>query len=407
MKTSVLLLALFCTIVLCSVSNTSCKKSVPDNDPPVNPPVGTVGDSTNADTISNHLRFANAVKKQGAIPKGPAGSSLKVSFEDTIYLADEVKRPIKFLHKDTTKNVSGVYIQVHSTFTGSTDATYYYDVPEIPEMEKNDTVSVILIGLDPEGLLDRNGAPLGGSIIFEVTIVPYGPGGQPLAEALKPVKISNLKTDKSGNAGGCGLVLPPGDFWKWHLSLIEEPDGSGKLNFYNDPDKVWGGGQYITGCCINGISSYNAVLNCHTDPTKASRKFFPTFFQHLESATKFFSNNTYSQFSRQIHVNPAPDETNFCGVAEGAVYAKSSNVTEEGTWQITKTSTPYKGDSLYLSLTQTNSNGVGLVSPGGFIHQLDCNVLVLVKPNNEGQDLDLVSFYTRINTSIDGWYDFL
>jgi hypothetical protein len=147
-------------------------------------------------------------------------------------------------------------------------------------------------------------------------------------------------------------------------------------------------------------------LNCHLDPATAKRKLFPTFFQHQESATKFFNNGTYTQFSRQIHATPDPSATNFCGVQPGAVNVRSTAVTEDGTWKITKVP-PYKGDSLYLTLFQVNSTGLGLVSPEGYIHQLDCDVLVLVNPDNEVGNRDLVSYYTRINTSRDGWYDML
>jgi hypothetical protein len=389
-----------CALLLYIVLSTSCKKSATVDDLPVVIP----GDSTNADTISNHLTFLNAVKKQGAIPTGPAGSSLKISFEDTLYLNDKIKGPIKFLHEDTTQNVAGVFLQVHSTFTGSTNATYYYDIPEIPDLADNDTVSVILIGVNPAGLIDpAHGVP---QLVFEITIIPYGPGGQPLAQAVRPVKISDPKIDPSGNAGSCGLVLPPGDFWKWDLSMIEDP-GNGKLFFYNDPKKVWGaGGQFITGCCINGVSSYNTVLGCDKDPVKAKRKLFPTFFQFQESDTKFFNDGTYSQFSRSIFVNPAPDETDFCGVAPGVVHGSSSNVTESGTWKITNS--VYKGDSLNLSTFRTfTSGGNGVETPKGFIHQLNCKVLVLVRPGAEGSPFDMVSFFTRIDTSKDGWYDFI
>jgi hypothetical protein len=399
MKTADQLLKFACIPILCGLLITNCKKN---DGEPENP--GGPGSSVTTETISNQLLFFNATKTQGTIPRGPAGSSLKISFDDTLYLMDKIKRPIKFLHEDTTKNVAGIYVQVHATVggTGGSVASYYYDAPEIPDLADNDTVSVIMIGVDPAGLIDpaRGGTPL----VFDMTITPYDKSGQPLAEAIRSVKISKQKIDPDGNTGLCGLVLPPLGYWDWDLSLVENPS-NGTLFFYNDPDKVWGGGQFITGCCINGVSSYNTVLNCENDPTKASRKFFPTYFQHLESATKFFNNGTYSHFSRQINVNPNPTGTNFCGVTQGAVDVSSRTVTAEGTWKITK-STPFKGDSLRLSLFQTKSNGVGLVNPGGFIHQLDCNVLVLIKPDQEGGSNDLVSFYTRIDPTKDGWFAF-
>src|SRR5688500_5575224 len=101
---------LFSTMLLTSLI-TSCRKS--DEAPTA---VVSPGDSTssnpNADPNSNHLLFATASKNTGNIPAGPGGSSLKLSFSDTFYLFDEIKRPIKILHLDTTKHVSGVSIQV-------------------------------------------------------------------------------------------------------------------------------------------------------------------------------------------------------------------------------------------------------------------------------------------------------
>lgn len=384
----------------------SCKKT-----DPLNPPVPPVTDSTtgnavvNSDTISNHLLFLNAIKKQGSMPTAPAGSSLKISYKDTLYIANDVKGPIKFLHEDTTQNVAGVYVQVKSKGGG---ASYYFDVPEVEEMKVDDTVSVILIGFDPKDLFFGNiPAPPGGStsFVFDVVMTPYDDNKQPIATATRPVKISKQKINEDGTSGLCGLELPPGDFWQWDLSLIEDPSGNGKLFFYNDPKKVWGGGQLITGCCINGISSYNTVLGCDKDPTKARRKLFPTWFQHLESDIKFFDDGTYSHFSRQINVNPDPTKTNFCGSGQGVVEGFAKSNTETGTWKIVKVP-PYKGDSLQLQPFKT-AGGFGLTTPRGYIHQLACNTLVLVRPDNEGGNADFVSFYKRINTSINEWYLFL
>src|SRR5690606_5465583 len=83
----------------------SCRKAG-DIEEPVEPPV-TDTTSMNADTISNHLIFANAKKISGTIPNGPATNSLQISVRDTLYLTD-LMGPIQFLHEDTTKNVAGM-----------------------------------------------------------------------------------------------------------------------------------------------------------------------------------------------------------------------------------------------------------------------------------------------------------
>jgi len=392
-------------MLLCIFLNISCKKSSTKDAAPLNP-----ADFTNTDSISNRLLFLKATKIPGAVPMGPTAGNLKFSFKDTVYVATDLKGPIKFLHEGSTPNVAGMFVQVKSVGNGAS-AQHYFDVPEVEQMKLNDTVSVILMGFNPIDILTGNvPLPSGGStsFVFDVVMTPYDDSKQPIASSTRQVKVSKQKINENGTGGLCGLELPPGDFWQWDLSLIEDASSNGSLIFYNDPKYVWGaGGQLITGCCINGISSYNTVLNCESDPLKARRILFPTFFQHMESVVKFFNDGSYSHFSRQINVNPAPDRTNFCGSGSGAVDISQRNVTGTGTWKITRVS-PYKGDSLRLLLTQTaSSGGIGLTNPGGYIHQLECNLLVLVRPNNEGLNQDLVSFYTRINTSVNGWYLFL
>lgn len=404
MKIHMLLFKFICSLLLCIILSVSCKKSATGDDPPV----VILSDSTNADTISNRLLFLKAEKIQGAIPTGPSTSNLKISFKDTLYVASNLKGPVKFLHEGTAQDVAGMFVQVKGR-AGA--ASFYFDVPEVEQMKVNDTVSTILMGFNPVDILTGNvPAPPGGStsFVFDIVMTPYDDNKQPIASATRPVKISRQKINENGTGGLCGLELPPGDEWRWDLSLIEDPSGNGKLSFYNDPKYVWGaGGQSITGCCINGVSSYNTVLNCESDPAKARRLLFPTFFQHMESSVKFFNDATYVHFSKQINVNPAPDRTNFCGGGQGQVDISQRNVTENGTWKITRV-TPYKGDSLRLQLTKiSSSGGIGLVNPGGYIRQLECNLLVLVRPDNEVLNRDFISFYSRINVSINGWYLFI
>ncbi|MEJ7739274.1 MAG: hypothetical protein WKF97_17750 [Chitinophagaceae bacterium] len=399
MKSALQLFKPTCIVLLCAGLTLTCRKN--DTTPvPVNPPpVGQVG-LFNADTISNHLKFLTATKKPGKIPAGPAGISLKISFEDTLYLMDQIKRPIKFLHMDTTKDVAGVYMQLHHSFTGST-STYYYNVPEIPEMAGSDSVSVILIGIDPGGLTDHAGVPPAGGVTFDITIVPYDKNGQPLGTTTRPVKLSQPNGPLSGS---CGLVLPFGDYWDWHLTLIEDKNTNGLL-FYNDRDKIWGsGGQNIKGCCINGISSYN--INCSGNTTAQKSLHFPTYFQYIEELIKFFENGTFIRFTKELHALPDPDLSNFCGSGEGIVHTVQHNVTYEGNYTVTKLATPFKGDSFSLQfLTTTKTGGTGFGRSGGLIHQLDCNTLALIKYDNEGSGRDEVSFFARVTTGDDGWYE--
>ena len=130
--------------VICTGILVSCHKTGGTGGP------GNPQTSAGADSISNHLQFVNAAKKQGTIPQGPSNSALKISFEDTLFLVDQVKLPVKFLHADTSQNVAGIYLQVHVALIGGpVDASYYYDIPEVPSLDSSDTVSVIMVGIDP------------------------------------------------------------------------------------------------------------------------------------------------------------------------------------------------------------------------------------------------------------------
>ncbi|QHT68804.1 hypothetical protein GXP67_20190 [Rhodocytophaga rosea] len=186
------LISLFsCLLLICIFFIFACKSDESETEPKNDNPADTIS-VADLDTFSDHLRFLGATKKPGKSPVYSGSSSLKISLKDTLYLMDEIKGPIKFLHEDTTKNVAGVYIQVHSMVGGGSLATYFYDVPEIPEMADDDSVSVVLVGVDHDGLEDIFGVPPAGApFIFDVTIIPYGENGQTLGQTTRPVKIKD------------------------------------------------------------------------------------------------------------------------------------------------------------------------------------------------------------------------
>ena len=403
MKCAIQLLKFAFVALFCSGLIFSCKKN--DDEDPVDPPppTDTTGVVLHGDTILNHLQFLNATKITGAIPKGPSGSSLKISFKDTLYLSDKVKRPIKFLHKDTTQNVAGVFLHV----TGGTGGTFYYDVPEAPDMADSDTVSVILIGVDPEGLTGTGtGVPPAGPgspVPFTVTIVPYGDDKQPIGTATKPGIIEKPKVNPTGS---CSLVT--GDYWDWDMSYIPLPDSSGKFAFYNDPKKIWGlGGQNIRGCCANGVSSYSA--NCSVPNQRYLN--FQTIFGDIEEIYQFFGDGTFVSYASRFYTTPEPQLSNFCGSGQGVVTTKNSAQTKNGTWSIGPAS-PLGKDSLYLDMLvtfSTTAGNAGYYIPRGIIHQLDCKVgtLVVIRRNSEqpnNRDADMYIYYS--SRKVNGWHPF-
>src|SRR5690242_1494559 len=108
MKTSTLLLKFCCLSFFCIFFILSCSKH--DKGGSSN----SGGSDVNADALSDRLQFFKSTKKQGKLPAAPHGSSLKISFEDTLYLMDQVEGPIKFQHLDTTQNVAGIFLQVQT-----------------------------------------------------------------------------------------------------------------------------------------------------------------------------------------------------------------------------------------------------------------------------------------------------
>ena len=395
----------------------SCNSDEPGAEPKTPDPKDSVNTPfINADSISDHLQFYNATKIQGTIPSGPAGSSLKISFEDTLYLTGEAKVPIKFLHEDITENVAGIYVQVHGAAGGIFNAAYYYDIPELQEEADSDTVSVIMIGVDPVGLIDTDGVPpVGSPFVFEITIVPYGKGGQPIAKATRPVKMKESNGDPHGGDGPCGLVLPQGDFWDWKMSYIEGPDPTDKSIFLSSPNEIFGsGGQDIKGNCCERSGVKQSVYGfCSIgDTTLNASLHFATYYQ-IQGETLVFSNDgTYIRNTIESTAVPLPGKSDFCGTGSGVVTDRIDHITYYGNWTVNSiTVPPGLGDGTgtgdYLTLQTTFSNGLGYGNPGGIIDQLDCDILYLTQIDREGFGQHLLKFYARRSPGDTLWYPFV
>jgi hypothetical protein len=372
MKAFVHLSKLACLLFIGLAFIVSCKKNPASPNPP-----GNNGNATDADTISNHLVFSGATKKQGIAPKGGAGGSLKISFKDTLYLMDKLQRPVKFLQTDTTQNVAGVFIQVMG-LNGGPLSTYYYDVPEVKD--SSDTVSVVMVGFDPAGITP----PLD----FNVTITPYNSSGQPITEITRPVKIVE-HNNNAHKPGSCGLVLPSGEWWTWVYTW--RSDGG----FESFPEKVWqSGGQTIKGSCCNGYSVYG-ICPGTKDPNASLH--FGTYYQIAIETLQFFDDGTFFRQTIEDSPIPLPDSSNFCSGGEGVIKSGMHQTTYSGTYSVAAATLPPSAGSwkdslkVILNTTTTTPKGSGYGNGGGIIHQLDCKVnsLVLwqVDPEGFGQDL--------------------
>jgi hypothetical protein len=397
--------ARFISIIFCfSIVMIACKKNEPTSNPPNNPPNGNNnnGGTATADTVSNHLQFFSANKIPGQIPKGPTGGSMKISFRDTLYLVDQVKIPIKFLHLDTTQNVTGVFIQVAGLLGGSFSATDYYDVPEIQAIDSaSDTVSIILIGIDPANLK----LPLD----FNITITPHNSSGQPIVQVTRPVKIVEHKTDPTGQQGSCGVVLPSSKYWDWNCSYIISKTPGKDFDFFDDPNKVFlSNGQMIAGSCCAGTSVYGI---CPRERKPNRSLHFATPYQIFEERLIFYDAGNFFRLTSEDAPIPLPDKSDFCAGGEGVIKENINNTTYGGDYSVHPATLPPDlqslfHDSLGLSLLQTSSSGGGYGNGGGIIHELDCTagIMVLIGVDPEGFGQHLYKIYIARFVDDIKWY---
>ena len=379
-------------ILFCGTFLLACSSDEPEAIPTSVPktPTATVT-VEELDDLSDHLEFLNANKIPGKIPAAPAGSSsLKISFKDTLYLMEDARIPIKILH-DAATNVAGVYVQIHGPSTGTPGnaphSTYHYDVPELVQTSESDTVTIILVAFDP----DDFELP----ISFPVTIAPYDEAHQLLDGTEKIFTIESF--DGSPISGrskseACEFTTPPVEgWWQWAYSLIEK---DGEIVFYSSPDIVFGG-QNIKGCCVNGTSDYGASC-LQADPKYVNTLFFPTYYQIAGETFIFNLNGTFERITLERHGDPDTDNTNFCGVAYGAIRNTNEFVTYEGNWTLDQATQD-------LRLQTTTSSGSGYGNPGGII-RYNCHGIIMFQLDREGFGQNLEKFYFRMRPEDYFWY---
>lgn len=390
------------TIILTGIVFCSCKKNQEKPGEPGNPGNGQPVSGI-ADTLSNHLTFLLATKKQGNSPAGSGSASLKISLKDTLYLAGSLQRPVQILHTDTAQNVSGVWIQVQAGASTGGVASYYYEVPEVKDMEENDTISVIMIGMDTEGLqLPQT---------FSVKITPYDKNKQPLGEKTIPAKLDLPKVDLPGNGSACGLSLSAGEHWSWDVSYIS---GNGDYVFFNQPGKAFStGGADIEGSCCNGNSKWPEF--CQGEYQHNRTLHFNTYYTINFENFSFLSNGSFMRTTLEDSPVPWPAGSDFCSGGEGMTLESLKLTDYAGTWEVMPVNVPanahasLRDDTHELRLLTTNSSGTGYGNPGGVIHQLDCNqgVLVLAQVNAGGSFINpIFKFYSRHRNGEPKWYHF-
>lgn len=402
-------------ILICVIHLLSCSSEDPVVAPEQKLPSGNLT-VEEIDSLSDHMRFVGSTIEQGNSPSAPGGSGLKISIQDTLHLIPGIPVAVKFLHDDIS-NVAGAYVQLHS-YSASTNTvvygTYHFDVPELSETEENDTISVVMIGFDPEEF--ELPLPL------NITITPYDEDGQPLDQTETPVVVED-----PANADVCGLVKP-GTYWEWEHSYVLNldyihtwininpaypalPDSTSVYAYYYAPEKLWGGNQMVKGCCYNGISSYSA--NCLNTPNERSLPF-PTYYQQAYESIEFNSDGTFRRVTRENSANPVPDESDFCGGIVGVVDVDSNNGEHKGNWTLSQDVTItiqhiYEEEVRtvdFLQMGGTSSSGGGWGNPGGAVIRLSCSQLMLLQPSGEGDNSGLWKIYKRVEGDGEKWFEF-
>jgi hypothetical protein len=384
----------FSTMTLLCGMLLACGSDEPEANPEPEPEtLGTPDPATveGLDSLSDHFKFFGFTKKEGKIPAGPAGNSaLKISFKDTLYLMDVASIPIEFLH-DAETNVAGVYLQIHSSSLGTGDplyATYHYDVPELAETAGSDTVSVILVRFDPTGFE----LPLS----FPVTIIPYDENGQPIDETEEIFTVEESYDDLSNSgrskSGSCAFTTPPVEgWWQWAHSAIIVDD---EIVFTSNPNIVIGG-QNINGCCVEGESGYGSgCLN--GDPENVRTLFFPTYYQIAGETFIFNESGKFERITLEKHGDPDIDNTDFCGVAYGAVTNTIEFVTYEGFWTLDPA-------TKNLRLQTETSSGFGYGNPGGIL-RYTCHRMLMLQLDLEGFGRHLEKVYFRMRPEDFYWH---
>jgi len=401
----------YCCITILFASIFSCNSDDPsmEQNPIANDPLSIKV----LDSLADHFQFVSSTEIAGQIPAATGASSLKYDIKDTLRLIPGIYIPVRFLH-DKNSNVTGVFIQVTGLLESSenpTEATYYHDVPEIPDVAESDTVSEFMIQFNP-GDFDVK-LP----ITFELKLVPHNAGNQPLDEATVPVMVESLDYN-IGNSGGrtdqyqstIDLHMLTGGYWIWQVSYILPNSDNGKFFFYNAPYKVWGkSGQYINGCCCAGYSIYGEICPCSQTPN-ASLLFYT--YEQYKKETFVFSTNSFTRKTLQDYSVPLPDSSNFCVDQTGYIEKNTLSVLYKGGLSTTEVMVPNSlrdyydtRDNLILAQTSSDPEYAGYGNPGGVVHKLTPDELVLIQLDREGFGQDLYKVYYHSLTGVnEAWF---
>ena len=288
-------------IVAAMVLFTACSDPVDDleNDEDTNIDVLT-GDE--ADRISDSFEFGNSVKVTGTVPTVVNTSLVKTNSKDTIYTIPGLKIPLRISHPAA--------VVINGWFIAVKNSTYYYDVP-IHEEEDSDTVSVVILEIDPEDVELPYDIP--------VEITPYDQNKVPVDV------IERIVTVEDPVSGRCDILID-GDTtnigileWRWHATVVF--DSNDEPRFVNAPARVFGASQKIGGCCnedplVCPQAVYNPITKA-TDLIYDSEVTAGTTYSIAHELFSFYKDGTFFRLTLERIKNFSYDATDWCNGVPG------------------------------------------------------------------------------------------
>ncbi len=376
-------LILIC-IEACSKDDEEIKKDPP---PKENPPgegnqgggqdtVVAPADSLDADVVSQYLKLVNATKIPGQPPVGGDGAIWN-DVKDTLYLMRglPIGKRVSFLH-DPAINITGFYVYVPG-------ASYYYDVPNVPEEAKDSTDVVYVDAEFP--VADFIDYP----ISFPVYLMPYV-DGIPFSTFIEPVKIEDPKDPDEADVCSSILVAPgsSGPVWQWE-STIRQYNGN-ILNFWA-PGVTVGPNVLLGGCCRDdGVSRLAGDIGCSKIDSLRSLTQTWVEFPANEGLTSLFEllvfndNGTVVLRGDLDEAKIIPDTRNFCNRTVELAYNLYQRV-HNGNHDLTP-----GGNTVNLQLPPSPEPPVSFLSQNTYELVYTCHTLVLTRGGSEGEEWGFV-----------------
>lgn len=384
-------------IEACSKDPEELKKDPPITNPPGDGSQGggqdtivTPSDSIEADVVSQYLKLVNAAKIPGQPPAGGDGEIWN-DIKDSIFLMRglPVGDRVRFLH-DPAINVTGFYVYVPG-------ASYYYDVPNVPE-EGTDSTDVV--NIDAEfSVVDFKDYP----ISFPLQIMPHD-GGIPISIFEEPVKIED--PNDPDEADVCNNILreraggiEENRVWQWEFTIRQ---------YNGDILNLWAPGISISpnvllgGCCRDdGLSFLGGDLGCSKIDTIRGPRYTWVEFPANEGRTSLWewlsiwddgTIEVYGDFDEAKIVNYT---RNFCTKTVDIVYNIYS-IVNEGTHYFTLGTNGIRIE--FPNMTKPN---ISFLKGGSYGLEYTCNSLIFTSGNGDGEEWGYV--YKRLDDSYDTW----